>query len=147
MTIKDIFWQTVENNRKYFLVTGIISFFVMLFITHKYEDSTIRHFTEAFIKVLNLWSWILVLFGYAAKYLNKKSNVLSYSNEAVYPFYILHQTVMIVIAYFLIDFKWTLGLKASIMIVGTFGGSWLLYEFLIRRWKLVRPLFGLKKKY
>jgi glucans biosynthesis protein C len=31
-----------------------------------------------------------------------------------------------------------------LLIVGTFGISWLIYEFLIRRWKLVRPFFGLK---
>jgi len=117
----------------------------MLFITLSFKDSYIRHYTEAFLKVLNLWSWILALFGFASKYLNKKSKILSYLNEAVYPFYILHQTVMIVIAYFLIDLDWLLGLKAFIMIIGTFGISWLLYEFFIRRWKYIRPFFGLKK--
>ncbi len=146
ITVKDTFWITVEKYRRYFLVTGIVSFTTMLLITLKYEDSTIRHFTEAFFKVLNLWSWILALFGFAAKYLNRKSKILSYSNEAVYPFYILHQTVMIVIAYFLIDLNWPAGVKAFIMIIGTFALSWLLYEFLIRRWNYVRPLFGLKKK-
>lgn len=146
ITVKDTFWITVENYRKYFLATGIVSFTIMLLITIKYEDSSIRHFTEAFFKVLNLWSWILTLFGFAAKYLNQKSKILSYSNEAVYPFYILHQTVMIIIAYSLIDLNWPAGVKAFIMISGTFGLSWVLYEFLIRRWSYVRPLFGLKKK-
>ncbi len=118
----------------------------MLLITQNYEDTIYRHFTEAFIKVLNLWSWILTLFGFAAKYLNRKSEVLRYSNEAVYPFYILHQTVMMVIAYYLIDLEWSFGLKAIILITGTFGISWLLYETLIRRWAFIRPLFGLKHK-
>jgi len=145
ITVKESFWLTVENFRKRFLLTGIISFVIMLIITHNFKDSDIRHFTEAFFKVINLWSWILALFGFAAKHFNKNSKILSYSNEAVYPFYILHQTVMIVIAYFLIDLDWSLGLKASIMILGTFGISGLLYEFLIRRWKYIRPLFGLKK--
>ncbi len=145
ITVKNSFWLAVENFRKRFLLTGIISFAIMLLITHNFKDSDIRHFTEAFFKVLNLWSWILALFGFAAKHFNKNSKILSYSNEAVYPFYILHQSAMIVVAYFLIDLNWSLGLKASIMILGTFGISWLLYEFLIRRWKYIRPLFGLKK--
>lgn len=145
ITVKETFWLTVENYRKYFLAAGFACFASMLFLTQNYDDSAIRHFSEAFLKVLNQWSWILALFGFAAKYLNKKSKILNYSNEAVYPFYILHQTVMIVIAYFMIDINWSSGLKAFIMIVGTFGGSWFLYESLIRRWKYIRPLFGLKK--
>lgn len=144
ITVKDIFWMTVEKYRKSFLIAGVLYFSIMLFIVETYEDSIYRHFIEAFFKVANSWSWILALFGYASKYLNRKSSLLSYCNEAVYPFYILHQTIMMVIAYYLMDLEWSLGLKASIMIVVTFGFSWILYEFLIRRWKYVRAFFGLK---
>lgn len=118
----------------------------MLLIVLNFEDSSIRHFIEAFFKVFNLWSWILALFGFAAKHLNKKSKTLAYANEAVYPFYILHQTVMLIFAYYLIDIDWDLGEKFLILVAATFGISWIIYEFLIRRWKYVRPLFGLKQK-
>lgn len=144
ISVKDSFWPTVEEHRKFYLISGIISFTIMFLITSRFEDSASRHYTEAFFKVVNLWSWILALFGFAAKYLNKESNILSYSNTAVYPFYILHQTVMIVMAYYLMNLEWTLSLKAFIMVIGTFGFSWLIYEFLIRRWKYIRPFFGLK---
>jgi len=146
ISIKDTSWHTVKRYRKHFLITGILSFSVLLFIQHQYEDSTIIHFIEAFIKVVNLWSWILALFGFSARYLNRKSKFLNYANEAVYPFYILHQTIMIVIAYYLIDLDWSLTVKASIMISSTFILSWIFYEFFIRRWKYIRPLFGLKNK-
>ena len=146
ISIKDTFWSTVERYRKHFLIAGVLSFSIMLFITHQYEDSYMRHYIEAFFKVANLWSWVLALFGFSARYLNRKSNLLSYANEAVYSFYILHQTIMIVIAYYLIELDWSLAVKSSIMILGTFILSWLFYEFLIRRWKYIRPLFGLKKK-
>jgi len=146
ISVKDVFWGTVEKHRKHFLMLGILSFTIMLLITHIYEDSYIRHFTEAFLKVLNLWSWILALFGFASKHLNRKSKLLSYSNQAVYPFYILHQTIMLVIAYYLMNLNWSLSIKGLIMTVGTFGISWMIYEFFIRRWRYIRPLFGLKKK-
>ncbi len=144
ISIQDTFWSTVERFRTFFLITGVLSFSSMLLLTHQYEDSNLRHYIEAFFKVANLWSWILFLFGFSAKYLNRKSNLLNYANEAVYPFYILHQTIMIGIAYYLIDLDWSFTIKSSIMIVGTFMLSWLLYEFLIRRWKYIRPFFGLK---
>lgn len=144
ISVKEVFWSTVEKYRKYYLVTGILSFSIMLFITRQFEDSTIRHFTEAFFKVVNLWSWILALFGFASTYLNKKSKLLSYCNEAVYPFYILHQSVMMMIAYYIINLDWSLIIKAPILIIGTFGISWFIYEFFIRRWRYIRPFFGLK---
>jgi hypothetical protein len=70
---------------------------------------------------------------------------LAYSNEAVYPFYILHQTVTIIAGYFLMELSWGFFPKFMILTIATFGGSWLLYELFIRRWQLIRPLFGLKK--
>ena len=146
MCVQEHFWQRVQEKRRVYLYLGCISFSVFLFLIFGFEDSTVRHFTEALVKVINIWAWILAIFGYAATYLNKKSKVLAYANEAVYPFYILHQTVMICIAYYLMDLPWNLFSKASIMVLGTFLGSWLIYEIGIRRWKITRPLFGLKPK-
>ncbi len=146
ITVKDNFWETVEKGRKSFLLTGIISFTILLFIALSLKEVYTWHYLKAFLQVLSLWSWILTLFGFAARYLNRESKILSYSNEAVYPFYILHQTVMIVIAYSLISLNWTPGLKIGVLIIGTFGITWLLYEYFIRRWKFIRPFFGLKKK-
>ncbi|UXP31829.1 acyltransferase family protein [Reichenbachiella agarivorans] len=144
MTVKEEFWSMVQHHRKSYLICGVIAFASWIALVVSFEDSTLRHFTEAGIKVFNLWSWILALFGYAATYLNQQSRVLNYANEAVYPFYILHQSVMIVIASYLINLKWGFFPKASLLIVGTFGLSWLIYELCVRRWKLIRPLFGLK---
>lgn len=146
ISVKETFWRTVENSRKLYLVCGITGFTTLMVIFIFFEDSTVIHFTEAFVKVFNLWAWILVLFGYASAYLNRPSTALSYCNEAVYPFYILHQTVMLIICYYVMELDWNLLLKASILIVGTFGFSWVIYEFLIRRWKWMRPLFGLKNR-
>ena len=144
MTVKDTFWQTIEKHRYKFLLIAVLSFALLLSINMLFKDSTIRHFIEAMVKVCNLWSWILTLFGLAATYLNKASKLLNYCNEAVYPFYILHQSIILVIAYFLIDLQAGLFIKGMVLIIGTFGITWIIYEFLIRRWKYIRPLFGLK---
>lgn len=145
ISVQNSFWETVQKNRKKYLVSGILGFTVLLSIKVLLQDSIIVHFSEALVMVFNLWSWLLTLFGYAAQYLNKPSKLLAYCNEAVYPFYILHQTVTIVLAYYIMNKTWGLLPKATILILGTFIISWLIYEFLIRRWKWIRPLFGLKK--
>jgi len=145
MSMKEVFWDTVNKVKNLALVTGCLSFSMLLIIWLTMEDSTLVHFTEAFIKVTNLWSWILAIFGFGARYLNKTSRLLTYCNRAVYPFYILHQTIMLIIAYYLMNFQWGFVVKFVIMILGTFGISWILYEFLIKRVSFLKPLFGLKK--
>lgn len=142
--VKDVFWPTVQKKRKIFLFNGVIGFTLLVSIKVFFVDSRVVHFTEALVKVFNLWSWVLALFGFAATYLNKKSRWLAYCNEAVYPFYILHQTVMLIIAYPLMNLAWGFWAKASLMVAGTFGISFLCYEFIIRRIGILRPLFGLK---
>ena len=142
----DIFWQTVAKVKQKALALGIIGLSGQLIIWLFFEDSVVIHFTEALLKVVNLWSWILVLFAYASQYLNRPSKGLAYLNRAVYPFYILHQTVTIAIAYYLMVLDWGFVPKALILVVGTFGISWLVYDLIILRVPLLHPLFGLKPK-
>lgn len=143
---EDVFWKALKKIKTKALVIGVVAFALMicrwLFIE---RDEIFEHLFEALLKVVNLWSWILVFFAYAAEWLNKPSKELAYANRAVYPFYIFHQTVTIIIAYFLMNLEWNLFTKASILIIGTFGLSWLIYELVIRRILFLHPLFGLKK--
>lgn len=140
------FWQNVQQNRRRYLYHGIIGFIVLMGFRLMFEDSVIVHFIEALFKVFNFWSWILALFGYAAQYLNGDSKLLNYCNTAVYPFYILHQTVTLAIAYYLMHLPWGFWLKASILILGTFAIILVIYETLIRRIPFIRIFFGMKYK-
>lgn len=142
--VKEVFWKTIQQNRRPFLVAGILAFSFWLLLILQFNGNEWADYLKPLIKVINCWSWILALFGYAAKYLNKKSAAISYANQAVYPFYILHQTVTVSLGFYLRDLDWTFGQKAVLLVAGTFIISAVLYEFLIRRINLLRPLFGLK---
>jgi glucans biosynthesis protein C len=144
VSVRECFWKTVQENRSKYLIVGLIGFTLLMGCRQLFEDTKAVHFIEAGFKVVNLWAWILVLFGYAAAYLNKPSKQLSYANEAVYPFYILHQTITVTLGYYLMDVDMGLFVKYPMMVIGTFGIAWVIYEFGIRRWNWVRPLFGLK---
>jgi glucans biosynthesis protein C len=87
--------------------------------------------------------WIFALVGYARAKLHRDSPRLRYATEAVYPFYIVHQTVTIAAAYYII--QWSVGVWPKLIAVGaaTFIGSWAIVE-LVRRVTPLRPLFGLK---
>ncbi len=148
ITVRETFWQTILTHKNKFLVVGIVNFSIFItikiLIENGLEDGYVVHFSEAVFKVLNCWSWILTFLGFAATYLNHNSPTLQYANEAVYPFYILHQTLIIVLAYFLKNLAWSFALKFTLLAVGTFVLAWLLYELLIRRIKVLRLFFGLK---
>lgn len=144
IAIHQSFYKMVIQHYKRNLLIGIITFSIFLFIVQTYEDGVYRHFIEAVFNQLFMWSWILGLFGIASKYLNRKSTIITYCNRAVYPFYILHQTIIIILAYWLMDCKWNLITKFSLLVVGTFTSCWLLYEFIIKRVKLLRIVMGVK---
>ncbi len=91
------------------------------------------------------WCWILTYFGLAMRYLDFRKPVLEYANEAVLPFYILHQSVLICVGYFIV--QWTIPdvLKWATILVTSFAIIMGLYEYLIRRINVLRFLFGMKQ--
>lgn len=143
---KETFWKTASENRRLFLVNGLAGFTMLMLLWFVFDHFPFWPFIEAFVKTFNVWSWIMALFGYASSYLNRNTRFLSYCNEAVYPFYILHQTIMIIIGFYILDLDWSFFAKASLMVIGTFLGSLILYVLLIKRISTLRPLFGLKPK-
>lgn len=92
------------------------------------------------------WMWVFAIVGYGKKYLNRKSPVLSYINEAVYPFYILHQTVIVLIAYYLVQTGDDVGLQYAFIVVVTFVISMGIFHLFIRPYGLMRWLFGMKPR-
>jgi hypothetical protein len=85
-----------------------------------------------------------MILGYAHQYLNKKSNKLSYFSDAVYPFYIVHQSIIVVAGSLLSQFELGPILEPLLLFTITISGCFICYE-VIRRTALLRPVFGLKQ--
>jgi hypothetical protein len=81
-----------------------------------------------------------------ATYLNFNKNVLAYGNEAVLPFYILHQTIILCVGWFVI--RWNIGIlpKYLIIVVASFALIMAVYEGLVIRFNPMRFLFGMRPK-
>jgi glucan biosynthesis protein C len=95
---------------------------------------------------VSCWCWLLAVFGFGFQHLNFNRPFLRYANEAALPFYILHQTVIISLGYFVVQWAIPDGLKFMSILTLSFLVSISLYEFLIRRNNLLRILFGMKAK-
>lgn len=139
ITLKNTFWKFIEKYRIYFLVSALVlttTYFLLINIEQQIITCVVR--------IYNLWCWILLLLGYSVKFLNKPGTILKYRNEAVYPFYILHHTVLLVLAFYVVDLNLGILLKFLLLVTGTFGITWLIYELIIRRFWWCRLLFGMK---
>jgi glucans biosynthesis protein C len=76
--------------------------------------------------------------------LNRPFRWLPYANEAVLPWYILHQSMIVAIAFVLVPLRIGPMLEPLAVIAGTIAGYALLYECLIHRSAVLRLLFSLK---
>ena len=92
------------------------------------------------------WSAVVFFLCRGAKYLTFNNQVLAYANEAVLPFYLLHQTVILCIGWFVIP--WAMGILPKFLIIAVFSFAMIMaiYELLIRRFNIVRFFFGMRPK-
>ena len=108
------------------------------------EDTEIFFIIYGILKWTFIVSWLFTILGYSKFLLNKPGKILSYANESVYPLYILHQTIMIIFGYYIIQYDLNVYLKFLIVTIITFGGSFIFYELFIKRFNVMRLLFGMK---
>jgi hypothetical protein len=143
------FWQTIKNYRKLLLFMAVGSFVILIVYYHTvYSERTESvvgwlKFSEMLLGNTNRWLWILMLLGYANQYLNHNHRYLSYLNQAVYPYYILHQSIIVVTAFSLSAFNLGPIIEPLLVIVTTILGCAFGFE-IIRRFAPLRLLFGLK---
>lgn len=89
------------------------------------------------------WSAILGLLGFARLRLNHDGPVRRYLTEAIFPFYIAHQTIIVAAGFWLKHAGAGLALSFGVMLLTTVIGCLITYE-IARRVRWLRPVFGLK---
>ena len=89
---------------------------------------------------------MLAILGLGSRFLNRNNRFLSYANEAVLPFYILHQTIIITIGFYVVQWNVGIGLKYLTISTTSFVAIMLIYELLVRQINVLRFLFGMRLK-
>lgn len=92
------------------------------------------------------WCAIAALLGFAYRWRDADSPVLRYLTPAVFPVYILHQTLIIVLAHNAKPLNLPPLLEGPLLVGSTFALCFAGYEA-IRRVPPLRPLFGLKRNH
>jgi glucans biosynthesis protein C len=109
------------------------------------KTGVIERNTPADALVANVFTWsaLMAFIGYGRRYLSFSNPLLRWARDASYPIYILHQTVIISIGYWVIQQPWNPWTKFALVAIGTIAICVALYEG-IRRFGPTRLLFGMK---
>jgi len=108
------------------------------------ENTPILYLFLTFVRCFRVLLWIIAIIGFGEKYLNFNNRFLRYASEAVLPFYILHQFVLLLIGYWVVQWQINALVKyvaiACLSLIVIMG----LYVIIIKRFQVTRFLFGLK---
>jgi len=145
------FGETIDRRRIVLLVAGPILFAVLIALqvaallpadVPRWVIITYSIYVDGFVP----WFVILALLAYGKRLLNFTNRFLSYFAEASYPIYILHQTVIVILGYYVVQSGLALPAKYVVIVTGSFALCVLVYDLLVRRNNVTRFLFGMKPR-
>jgi len=90
------------------------------------------------------WGAILALIGFAERHCNHDAAIRPTLTEAVFPFYLVHQTVIVVAAFALADAGLGIVAESVVLVAATVAGC-LAFYLVGRRIGPLRPLIGLRR--
>jgi len=139
------FWAEALRLRRssLWLALGCASVYLMLVAVLPDEVSWPAQAGVWTLRNLYVWSMLLAILGWAHALLNRPFRWLPWANEAVYPWYMLHQSLIILFAYWLLPLQLGPVLEPLLVLAATVAGCWGVFA-LVRRVRWLRPLFGMK---
>ena len=145
------FVESVDKNKVLALLVGVGAQAFMLFLLVTFGGEVFATTVPAYYVIvsvvwaLNGWSWVIAILGFGRRFLSFKHKLLGLANELVLPFYIMHQTIIVAIAFFVVSLNLIAIEKYVIIILASFSiVSVLLLP--VRQFNVLRFLFGMGLK-
>lgn len=147
--------DSIERNRRFSFMIAFLSIIVINYF--RWNDlqpwdvldnwrTDARTYAFLALKPISAWAWVFTAIGYGKKYLDRSHPVLGYINQAVYPFYILHQTIIVILSYYIVQTNETVWMKYLFTVLFTFFLSMGIFHLFISPFSIPRFLFGMKPK-
>lgn len=135
------FKAAVERHARVALL--LATFILSLGFSEFLSPSFFLRFPPA-LRAIDTWLWIVAILGFGGQHLSFRNRFLDYATTAVLPFYILHQTVIVLVGFAIVDWNLPVLLKYAFVSTCSFIVILIVYHLLIRRIGILRFLFGLK---
>ena len=136
--------ESIRRQKNLYLVEAALATAMMFASPHLFADESAVDLAWGISSIFLAWSCGLAAIGFAKQYLNRDTRFRKLANEAIYPFYLLHQPVILILGFFLIKIEMPDFVRFLILTVSSFGISCALYWFLVRPFNITRVVFGMK---
>lgn len=142
------FWDALRTGRWPLLILSLTLGFVLTLAWLNWDAITIDVtwlWPARVGRVIYYCAVILALLSWAQQLAANDWRGRAYLSEAVFPYYILHQTIIVTAGYWLTRQGLNVGTEVSLLMTATVLGCLAGHE-IIRRIPMLRPLFGLKRR-
>jgi peptidoglycan/LPS O-acetylase OafA/YrhL len=137
--------ESIRKQKLLFLIEAVIVSIMMFTIPYMFSSESYGNMIWDVLEAFVGWTCGITAIGYAKQYLTRDSKFRKYANEAIYPFYLLHQPVIVVIGYFFVRWDVNILLKVLSITFVSLTVTVAIYWYLIRPFNLLRVIFGMKR--
>lgn len=139
-------WREFARLRRHALGAALAVFAVYLAMVETLPDEIGPALQAVVWTLRNAYVWLALcaILGWSHALLDRPWPWLRWANDSVFPWYVLHQSLTVLIAYWLVPLRWPAAVEATVVVVATVAGCWA-GTAIIRRVGWLRPLFGLPR--
>lgn len=139
-------WTAIRQYWKLSLILSITAFAIIMAIKILWGNAEPiwAQIIFAIMRPLHGWTTIIALLGIADQYANHDGAWRAKLTEAVFPFYIIHQSIIVLAAFVILPLMLPIAAEFAILVAATSLGCWLFYHY-GKSISLLRPLIGLKR--
>ena len=146
------FEASLEKNRLISLISALVTSAVVIAVAAQSQTQSVAsdpasigllYVIVSTIWALNGWCWVIAFLGYGRKYLSLNHTLLSASNELVLPFYVLHQAVIVAVAFYVVGLDLIAVVKYLLIVVASLPII-LAALYPISKINVLRFLFGMR---
>jgi peptidoglycan/LPS O-acetylase OafA/YrhL len=138
------FEQTIDRHKLVALIVGVGLFavHVILILARVSRPDWLKPVRNSLIA----WCCLIALLGYARQFLRSANRFLAYFGEAGYPLYIIHQTVIVILGFYVVQWQAGVWAKLLAIAIGSFVITTALYDLVVKRTNVTRFLFGMRPR-
>ncbi|MFP4025637.1 MAG: acyltransferase family protein [Thiohalospira sp.] len=140
----DMYIKEIYSKRHGMMIMAVLFTAIMYSAPHLFSKEiagTVWDISGLFLS----WFLCLSLVGYSQDWLRIDNKWRKIGNEMIYPFYLLHQPVIVFLGYYIVQFETNDFLKFIIVLSSSFIFTITLYFLMIRPSRYLRIIFGVKK--
>lgn len=135
----------LQTHRYFYTLLVVVSFPVYFYVLTEPHLRSLP-FLLVTLESISRLAIIFAILVFARRFISKGNSFLKYNTEAVYPYYLIHQTISVALSFYVVQLDLGIAPKLLLILSGTVVTTLLIYHFLIRPFNVIRPLFGMKKR-